>query len=87
MKTRKALVDSLIKNFPAGETKENGARSVADALINEGFVQVQEPREFWLYKAPVGKPMAYENLEELEAFRPYNEKNEVEIIHVREVVE
>ncbi len=49
MKSRKELVEFLVRNFPMGQNIEEGSESIAEALINEGFLEVKvlsEPIEF-----------------------------------------
>jgi len=72
MKTRKELVEFLRKNH----VDPNESDWLANKLISEGFVQVEEPREFWIVKRKLWND--YKVIEKYDS-------NFDEIIHVREI--
>lgn len=81
-RTRKDLEDFLLQADKTYCVGKGWFTNMADKLISEGWVKVEEPREFWLHKNHV-----WFNIKSLERYLSTMNVSRGEIIHVREVVE
>ena len=80
MTTRRKLIEFLyVARLDHGDN-----RDLANALIKEGFCKVDEPREFWLVRH-LGAWKIHTT--EVPTYAVDSQGNELEIIHIREVVE
>lgn len=85
--TRKQLIEFLNKtasDIYSSFYPDSLTEIIADALIKEGFCKVDEPREFWLVRH-LGAWKIHTT--EVPTYAVDSQGNELEIIHVREVVE
>lgn len=84
-RTRQNLIHTIIRQYgmtPDYDDIQKFSTFLADKLISEGWVKVEEPREFWLHKNHV-----WFNIKSLERYLSTMNVSRGEIIHVREVVE
>lgn len=90
MKTKKDLVEFINKfgESVRHELIRTTSERLADKLISEGFVQVKEPREFWIvYDCRYETISIFKTKEEAKSNSHNMGALDSEIIHVREVIE
>lgn len=84
--TRKQLID-YIESFHPSQWPH--PEEIADALIEKGFIQVQEPREFWIcskcYCCQPDDGRLHDSFK-MASVNGITHKCKGRIIHVREVV-
>lgn len=85
MKTKKDLIQFLSENLLSLSV----GKAIADALIEKGFIQVQEPREFWIcskcYCCQPDDGRLHDSFK-MASVNGITHKCKGRIIHVREVV-